>query len=234
MTGATQIPLDLPHRPALSGDDFFVAPANRDAVAWIDRWPDWPGPGLVIHGATGCGKSHLVQVFAAETGARIVGAAELKVSEPDMLEPAKAYVIDDAEVIACDDAGAENLFHLFNSAKSAGIKLLLTGETAASRWNIPLPDLRSRLNTLDQVAIAPPDDALLGVLLVKQFADRQLRVEPDVVAYLTSRMERSTAAAAALVDALDREALSRKRAITVPLARNVLDTMGAEQQTLDM
>ena len=46
------------------GEDFFVAEANRDAVEWIDRWPDWPGPGLVIHGDRGCGKSHLARGVA--------------------------------------------------------------------------------------------------------------------------------------------------------------------------
>ena len=43
--GAIQLPLDLGHRPALGREDFLVAPSNQGAVAWIDRWPDWPGPG---------------------------------------------------------------------------------------------------------------------------------------------------------------------------------------------
>ncbi|MEQ8666202.1 MAG: DnaA/Hda family protein [Rhodospirillales bacterium] len=209
-----------------------MAPANEEAVAWIDRWPEWPGAGLVIHGESGCGKSHLAQVFAAETRALVLSAESLAHPATRAAEEAPAYVVDDVDELVMTRDGAENLFHLYNNAKNGGKKVLLTGKAPPSRWAIPLADLRSRLNALDQVAIAPPDDALLGVLLVKQFADRQLRVEPDVVAYLTSRMERSAAAAVALVEALDLEALSRKQAITVPLARAVLDGLGGHQTTI--
>lgn len=228
MTKPMQIPLDLSFRPALSGDDFFVAPANRAAVDWIDRWPDWPGPGLVIHGDSGSGKSHLAQVFAAQSGARILTQTELSAPEIALAADAPAYAIDDADaLIANDPVATETLFHLFNRARSAAKKLLLTGRRPAARWPVALPDLASRLKTLDQVLIDAPDDALLGVLLVKQFSDRQLTVEPDVIAYLTTRMERSTAVVVEIVDALDRESLSRKRSITVPLARVVLDNLAA-------
>ena len=34
-------------------------PGNREALAWIDRWPDWPAPALALGGPAGCGKTHL-------------------------------------------------------------------------------------------------------------------------------------------------------------------------------
>ena len=61
--------------------------------------------------------------------------------------------------------------------------------------------------------------------MVKQFADRQLRVDPDVLTFLLARMERSFAATSRLVAALDQAALAEKRRITVPLARRVLETL---------
>ena len=48
-------------RPALGREDFLVAPCNEAAVAWLDRWPDWPGPALVIHGPPGSGKRAISQ-----------------------------------------------------------------------------------------------------------------------------------------------------------------------------
>jgi chromosomal replication initiation ATPase DnaA len=68
-----------------------------------------------------------------------------------------------------------------------------------------------------------PDDALLEALLVKLFADRQLAVGEELLRYLLARMERSFAAARALVAALDRAALAEGRAVTIPLARRVLE-----------
>jgi hypothetical protein len=64
-----QLPLDLAYRPALGMADFVIAPGNRDAVAWIDRWPDWPSHALAIHGPKGSGKSHLAHVWQARSGA---------------------------------------------------------------------------------------------------------------------------------------------------------------------
>jgi len=219
-----QLPLDLPHRPALSGEDFFVAPANQEAIGRVDGWPDWPAPGVVIHGEPGCGKSHLAQVFAARTGAPVIPANRLAGDVDAMTADAPVAIIDDADLaIEDDDAAQEALFHLYNVQQQRGRKLLLTAKTPSSRWRVALADLRSRLSTLEQIAIRLPDDALLGVMLVKLFADRQLTVEPDVVGYLVSRMGRSAAAAVSLVEALDHEALARKRRITVPLARDVLD-----------
>ena len=67
-----------------------------------------------------------------------------------------------------------------------------------ARWPIALPDLASRLRAAPAAAIGPPDDALLAAVLVKHFADRQVRVAPGVIGFAVRRMERSFAAAAAL------------------------------------
>jgi chromosomal replication initiation ATPase DnaA len=85
-----------------------------------------------------------------------------------------------------------------------------------------LPDLRSRLVAMPGIAMLAPDDALIGAVLLKLFADRQLSVSEDVIVFLLHHMERSFAAARRLVAALDRAALVAQRRITVPLARQVL------------
>ena len=67
-----------------------------------------------------------------------------------------------------------------------------------------------------------PDDALVRAVLVKLFVDRQLMVDTTVVEFLALRIERSLASARAIVEALDREALERGRAITRPMAADFL------------
>lgn len=221
MTRTDQLPLDLGHRPTLGRDDFLVAACNAEAVAWLDRWPDWPAPAVAVYGPEGCGKSHLAQVFAARSGALVLTAAALRVDDPPrLLAMVPAVVVEDG------DRGVDEtaLFHLYNLAKEQGCTLLLTGRPPPAQWPLSLPDLRSRLNAIPAIGIAPPDDALIAGLLVKLFADRQLRIGHEVVAYLLARMERSFAAAHAVVEALDRSALAEKREITVPLARRVLET----------
>ena len=225
MTDHAQLALVFEHRPALSGEDFLIAPGNRDAVAWIDRWPEWPAPALVIHGPAGCGKTHLVQVFLALTGGLGLTADGVAATAPAaLLGDAPACALDDADALADGDA-EEPLLHLYNTAAETGRRLLLTATAPPARWPVRLPDLRSRLNAAPAAAIGPPDDALIAAVLVKQFADRQLHVDEGVVAYAVARMERSFAAARRLVAAVDAAALARRRNVTVPLVREVLATL---------
>ena len=230
MTGTAQLPLELPLRPALGREDFLVAPSNEIAVAWIDRWPDWPGPALALYGPPGCGKTHLCQVWRAASGAVEIDAGRLARAEPpELLGAARACVLDDAEDLlgatgwGGEGANAERLLHLFNSVVERGGQLLLAARAAPARWPCGLADLGSRLAAVPAARLEAPDDALMEVLLVKLFADRQLGVGEELVRYLLVRMERSFAAARALVAALDRASLAEGRAVTVPLARRVLE-----------
>ena len=216
MTAHPQLTFAFDHRPALSGEDFLVAPNNAEAVAWLDRWPDWPSPVLAIHGPPASGKTHLAQVFLARSGATLVAPQAVAECAPDLLlGDAPACVIDDAEALVtggCEEA----LLHLYNTVREAGRHLLLTSVQAPARWGAPLADLHSRLVAGAAVAIGPPDDALIAAVLVKLFADRQLKVEEDVIAYMMARMERSLEEARRLVALVDGAALAERRNITVP------------------
>lgn len=220
---AEQIPLDLGHRPAQGREDFLVAPSNQDAVTWIDRWPAWPAPALIIYGPVASGKSHLAAVWGERAGAAVIPTARLAEMEADALAAAAQHlVIDNVDLWFGDRAAETTLFHLYNLMREEKRNLLLTMNAAPSHIEFAIPDLASRLRAAPAAAIQPPDDTLLAALLVKLFADRQLQIGRDVLAYLLPRMERSFAAAHELVKAADRLALAEKRPISVPLVRRVL------------
>ncbi len=218
MSGAAQFTLGFGHRPALGREDFLVAPSNGEAVAWIDRWPDWPAPVLTLSGPTASGKTHLAQVWRARSGAALFDPAN------GMAAPAaENLVIEGAEAMADETA----FLHLYNNLAGRGGSLLLTAESAPARWNLVLPDLASRLRAAPVAVIGAPEDALIEAVLVKLFSDRQLRVPAPVVAYVVRRMERSLAAASQIVAALDEAALAARRNLTVPLAAEVLDRLNS-------
>ena len=218
MSSAGQLTFDLGHRPALGREDFMVGPGNSDAVAWIDNWPDWPGPALVVHGPPGCGKSHLACVWRSRAAAGIIATAGALEAALRRQSPHACFVIEQ-DAAASEDVG---LFHLYNRLAENGGHMLLISHEPPARWTGRLPDLMSRLKSAPTAAIAAPDDAMIEAVLIKLFADRQLRVRPEIITYLVARMERSFNAARRLVAAADDASLTHARAITVPLIREIL------------
>lgn len=217
-----QLVLDLPVRTALGRDDFLVTPSNEAAVAMIDRYPDWPSYAMVLLGAAGSGKSHLLEVWRQATAARLITAGELAALPLDQLPSGSALAIDDAPGEGLDERA---LFHLFNLARQTGGHILIATAAHPVTWPVALADLTSRLKALPVAKLEPPDDALLRGVLVKLFADRQMAVEEAVVSYLMLRMPRSLDVARGLVIEIDRLALQDMSAITKPLAARVLQQM---------
>lgn len=219
MTGAGQLALALGHRRALGREDYLVSPVNAAAVGWVDRWPRWPGQSLVLFGPAACGKTHLAHVFAGRADARFAAPADLAEGAAG---PAGGYslVVEDAATF-----DARGLLRLLN--RHCGT-LLVTSREPPARWRAALPDLTSRLAALPTVEIGPPDDALLAGVFLKLFHDRQVRIRPEVVTYMVTRLERSFAAVARAAAALDEVALARGRAPSIPMARQALARLAAE------
>lgn len=220
----TQLTLDFPNQPAMGADDFLVAGPNEQAWQAVQDWPDWRDYGLVIWGDAGCGKTHLARIWGQRAGAAILGPETLDhaAEEVDGGRLAAA-VIDDVAQLGPDRE--EALLHLLNAIRARGGHILMTGREAPARWPISLPDLASRLRAIATVRMEAPDDRLLAAVVVKLLKDRQLNVEPTVIDYVLTRMERSFAAANALIRQIDQLALAEGRAVTVPVARRVLTEM---------
>ncbi len=221
-----QIPLDLGARPAFGRDDFHVGASNRDAVGWIDRWPEWPAPVLILQGPPACGKSHLAAVWQERTGAAIINPEMLiERSAKNLFELGPALVLDGLDPWLGDRAAETTLFHLYNMLKEEQKTMMVTMRMSANQSDFVIADLASRFRAAPCVAIHAPDDMLLASVIIKLFSDRQLIVNNDVISYLLPRMERSFAAARDIVRRADHMALSEKRAISIPLLRKVLADM---------
>ena len=212
-----QLPLGLTWRPAAAGaEDFIVAPSNVEAVALVDRWPDWPAstvaPALLLMGPPASGKTHLAHAWAARANAMYVDRFT------DLAAVQGATVLDDCQRWA--SAAQPELFHLLNRAKEAGFSVLLCAAAPPEAWGLTLPDLLSRLKSLPVAHLQTSDDALLGALFAQALEARGLQIRPDALDYALPRLLRNAADLPALAAALDAFALAGGKGLTLAVVRN--------------
>ena len=221
-----QLAFDLPHRAALGAEDFLVSDCNLAAVKLIDAWPEWQEPVQLLVGPVASGKTHLVRVWQGHSGAQSPDPVRLDIAAIDSLPSRTPIAVEDADRAAYDE---KMVFHLLNLAREKGLFVLLTARVRPNRWKTKLPDLASRLSAVPVTEIGAPDEALLRTVMLKQFADRQLDIDPKVLEFLAVRIDRSLEAASRAVEAVDRLALVSGRKISRQLVTEALQgTASAE------
>lgn len=216
MSASAQLLLSLPVPPRFAEVDFREAPSNAAACDWLRRTSGWPGGRLALWGPAGCGKTHLLHIWARRSGSALLCGGALR-GLPE-LPQATGIALDNADAVEDETA----LLHLLNAAGEAGLPVLLAARTPPARWPTRLPDLTSRLRAITAVDIGAPEDALLRALLARLLSERQLRVAESVQAWLLPRLPRTAAAIGAAVARLDAAAMTTHQTITIPFARHVL------------
>lgn len=209
-----QLPLALTSTTPLKRAPFVVHAGVAGAAALLDAWPNWPGRVLALVGPEGAGKSHLAALWAERVGAQpwsSAGSASLQI---------RPVVCEDAD----REPAGEGLFHLINRAGQPGGGLLLTARTSPSTWPTEVPDLRSRLNAIHVVEVAPPDEAGFGQLLREAFRRRGILPSDDLITFLSRRVERSALGARQVAERLDQHALTTGRPVSRAVARELLGT----------
>jgi chromosomal replication initiation ATPase DnaA len=220
--------LRLPLKAEAPAGAFVLSDCNRAAAGVLDGWPDDAGQAMgarvmALCGPAGCGKSHLARLWAERVGALPLVGAEAAQADPLDLE-GRPVLLDIAQ-----DADDETLFHLINLAQADGGALLLVSRPSPRRWDVSVPDLRSRLDALRVVVMEAPDDRVLAAILRARFAERSIAPGDEVIDYLVRRIDRSAQAAADIVDRLD----AQHRPVTRVLARQVIEAAETEDDLFD-
>ncbi len=211
-----QIPLSLSYRTLRTRDDFCVSDCNAEAVAWIDKCPDWPGVGVWVVGAPGSGKTHLAAIFS-----------DNRIEAADLTETFLPERTDRIAVENVDRLGNERaLLHLLNFMNERSGRVLLTADRMPA---VSLPDLRSRLNSLPQARLHMPDDRLVRAVLAHEFQARHILPDDAVLDYAVARLPRSYAAVHQAVRLADGASLAGKKGITIPVMKQVLENLEKEE-----
>ena len=220
MAASEQLLLDITPVPSFKKEDYIVSTSNEEAFQYvITQWPHWVNPMLNLYGPNGCGKTYLAHIWAEQTNAVYYHSLEEALL---LTSPPPTLVIDN---FSLPPAQEEAFFHLYTALLEKKTFLLLISQDPISEKKYTLPDLSSRLRAMIAFEIKQPDDLLLKNLFLHYFSIRQIDVKEDVIEFLSLRLERSFAYVHKICHLLNERALQEHRAITVPLAREVLDSV---------
>lgn len=235
MSETAQIAFQFSPQPYLGREDFMVSNCNFEAFQTIDSWPEWPFFAICLYGPKGCGKTHLSRIFSDKVSVMshypykipCIKADKVTLETPfELFKQNRCLIIEDLS----QNINQEAMFHLYNLYRNEGGNILFTAEQAPARIGFSLADLQSRLNIVPSIAIGEPDDEMLSALVLKLFNDRQLLVSPEIITYMVQNMQRSFEYCNKLVAEIDNISLARKRAVSIPLIKEAIQTLNNTSQ----
>jgi chromosomal replication initiation ATPase DnaA len=216
-----QLSFPQPKKVSLIKENYFISKANYNAVSVLENWEAWPSQKLILFGPTGSGKTHLSSLWAKDVGATVLEATDLIEEQISSLS-ATPVVVENIDEIQRNRPSELILFHLHNLLASEGKNLLMTSRLLPGRLTFNLEDLQSRVMATPLARLEAIDDELLGAVLVKMFADRQMYFPDKLLSYVLPRIERSYTALQTFVEELDGRAMSENRPVGKELVRDIL------------
>ena len=218
-----QLTLDIRPEPHPTLDNFIVG-ANAELLARLRALAQPRAfDAIYLWGPPGCGRTHLLRATqaaadAASRRAVLISAEEVGADLP--CPPGGLLIVDDVDHL--DDTAQVALFRAFNSARLAGLALLVSGPAAPLEL-VLREDLRTRIGAAIVYQVKPLSDEDKAATLHSQASQRGLRMEGEVIGYMLRHSARDLPSLMAVLDALDQASLERKRPVTVPLLKEMLN-----------
>jgi len=182
---------------------------------------------IYLWGATGCGKSHLLQAIANLEEALYLPLGLLKDCSTDLLdglENQQLLLFDDLDKIAGLQHWEVKLFELFNKIYDAGTtRVLIANDTPPNESRITLPDLKSRMHWGLVMQLQEMNHHNKAIFLKNYAAKLGFELTPAVAEYLLTQYARDMAALLDIMHKLDKASLMAKRKITIPFVKSILE-----------
>ena len=213
-----QLVLKFPTINAYLQQDYYVSSSNQEAYDFINSWPKWLKRIANIFGPSGSGKTHLTSILKNKTSVLEIRSDQLNDKIFSEFKTKEALVIENI-----NEKVSENLlFSLWNVALQDNKYLLFTSSKPISSFKFKLPDLKSRAKDIITIGLKLPGDDLIGVILTKNFSDKQIKVEKKHIDYIIKRIDRSYEKISQFVLTLDKYSLEKGGSFSLKMIKEVL------------
>ena len=218
MSELNQLLLALDHKKSFNEHDYYVSKSNFFAYSIIEKWPKWEKKIFNIYGEKFSGKTHLANIFKSKTNALFVKANEFN---DDIFKKAKLFesiIIDNF-----DEKHDEKLIYsIFNLIDQDNKYMLINSIIPISEINFKLPDMISRSKNCLSAKIENPDDDLIFAIILKNFSDRQIKVEKRIIEFIINRIDRSYSKIYEFIYKIDELSLKKKKPINFKTIKEIL------------
>ena len=213
-----QLILKFPASNAYLQEDFYVSSSNKEAYDFVSKWPKWHKRIVNIFGPKRSGKTHIASILKSKTSILETQASQLDNNIIFNYKTKEALIIENLS----EKVSEELLFSIWNVALQDNKYLLITSYKPINSYNFILPDLKSRVNSCITLGIKLPGDDLIGVILAKNFSDKQIKVEKKQIDYIIKRIDRSYENISRFISVLDKYSLKKGNPINLKLIKEVL------------
>ena len=218
MRELNQLLLAFDYKTNFNEHDFYLSKSNSNAFNLIYRWPDWDKKILNISGEKFSGKSHLANIFRLKSKAFLIKGNEIDNSIFKSIKLHESIIIDDFE--ECNEE--EILYSIFNLIDQDSKYLLINSLKPINEIKYRLPDLASRSKNCLYAVIENPDDELLFAIILKNFSDRQIKIEKKIINFIISRIDRSYRKIDEFIYKIDELSLKKKKPINLKTIKEIL------------
>ena len=218
MSELNQLLLDFDYKTNFNEHDFYLSKSNSNAFNLINRWPEWDKKILNISGEKFSGKSHLANIFKLKSKAFLIKGNEIDNSIFKSIKLHESIIIDDFE--QCNEE--EILYSIFNLIDQDSKYLLINSLKPINEIKYRLPDLTSRSKNCLYAVIENPDDELLFAIILKNFSDRQIKIEKKIINFIISRIDRSYRKIDEFIYKIDELSLKKKKPINLKTIKEIL------------
>jgi chromosomal replication initiation ATPase DnaA len=213
-----QLIFKFPFKTNYFEEDFYVSTNNFEAYKLIETWPKWSSRFINIFGPAGCGKTHLANIFYKKINSFFINASNLNNDSLSAIKSKECLIIDEFQ-----NNIEEKLFYsVLNQTHLSNQYIIINSLKPIQTFEVKLNDLKSRFSSFVNIGIDLPTDELIKVIISKNFSDKQVKIDSNLLEYILKNIDRSYESIFNLIEKLDNFSLSTGKSININLIKKAL------------